>query len=639
MVALAAALLLSARSAAASAPPPLTFQADRLFADPRLGQILLQDNIDLRVGRYRLTGDRLRITLADGSITFDGDAHLALCPCPDPPVTFAALRGRLSATGDLTLSWPRLELFKVPIFALPYLWLRPPDQIGLRSPFVALRGADGLLLGAGVHLPWKSGDEAIRSIDLIAAGYLKGGVELGARLATPAATARIDASLIHGARVAIEARGAFAEASREGVALAFEVDAIRGDRALRGTTDLAAAAAPFDRASIETSIRAFFGPATALFAGGLLARAERGDQGPPPPASIVAGPEASVSLGGALGSLGTWQAGAAGLMLGDAATGDARPVGRAALSASVDARPGPLALHLRAFGRALVAGASEPRTPDLLPLSAALGARLSLELPLIRSFGAAQGEAPLLHWIAPVIELGGLSAVERGDLFRPLFAPVAKALALASGGLSTALGRFAGPSVRLDLRAGALATEAVPTARAEALALARLTADAAFAAGMLELAATSGPPFAQGPADPPAPGFALFANARVGSTRGPALIVDLATASGSDPRAALAIAGPAAAAPSAEIGLFAGSGTTLGVEVAVPFPAALRTSLRADVDLGAGELLAVRGLTEYRHPCGCFSLGLTGAHRVGREGLDLAVLVDLAPALGATLLR
>ncbi len=70
---------------------------------------------------------------------------------------------------------------------------------------------------------------------------------------------------------------------------------------------------------------------------------------------------------------------------------------------------------------------------------------------------------------------------------------------------------------------------------------------------------------------------------------------------------------------------------TGGAEVSIPWAKVVRTGARADVDLDARALLAVKGLAEYRHPCGCFGLGVVVAHRMGREGVDAAVTVDLVP--------
>jgi hypothetical protein len=83
--------------------------------------------------------------------------------------------------------------------------------------------------------------------------------------------------------------------------------------------------------------------------------------------------------------------------------------------------------------------------------------------------------------------------------------------------------------------------------------------------------------------------------------------------------------------PGDALAYLAESGVTLGAEMAIPWTRAFRTGARIDADLAAGAVLAVRGIAEYRHPCGCLGLGLLAAHRAGREGVDVAVTVDVVP--------
>jgi hypothetical protein len=90
-------------------------------------------------------------------------------------------------------------------------------------------------------------------------------------------------------------------------------------------------------------------------------------------------------------------------------------------------------------------------------------------------------------------------------------------------------------------------------------------------------------------------------------------------------------AGAWAALPGDDLAYLAAGGWTGGAEVSLPFRRIVRTSVRADVDLEARTLLALHGLVEYRHPCGCFGLGVVAGQRVGREGADVAVSVDLVP--------
>jgi hypothetical protein len=619
-------LILSLAAEARADPPDhVTFQARRVEADPGLEDVTLEGGVDVRYGRYRLRGERLHLRFERGAVVFDGDAHLAFCSCERPPFTFAAQSGRVEPTGDLFLRLPRLEVAGLPVLALPYLWLRPPDRPGLLPPIVALRGADGLLLGSGVHLPWRGADGAARALDLTAGVYFEGGAEIGAALATPDTTTKILADEIHGTRVAADARGSVAMDA--GTGLAWSLDAIRGDRALSGTVDLAPAALPFDTGEAEASRRGSLGAVSVVVAGGATAWASRGD------GAILAGPRASLGLGGAIGGVGAWSAEAGGVVLGNAAAEGALPLGRVAGSAEIDARPGPF--ELRATARARGRVATDPEGGDTSSeAAAALG--LDLELPFARAFAVAGG-APLVHWIIPAITLRGAVSALSGPFFVPIGvepgAPPASWIA--ASGVSTALGRYAGPAIRLDLRAGA----AGDASSAQGLLHAQLGVEAPVAAASIEAAAVGERagvevPCLGAPAGSPcgSKGFAALARTRVGSSAGPWIRVELAAQTGDGAGRARAIdEGAWGALPADALVYLATSGVTGGAEVSIPWASVVRTGARADVDFDARALLAVKGLAEYRHPCGCFGLGLVVAHRVGREGVDAAVTVDVVP--------
>lgn len=552
-------------------------------------------------------------------MVFSGEARAAFCPCAEPPLTFLAAGGRLEPPGDLFLRFPRVAVAGVPIVALPWLWLRAPDQVGLLPPLFAVRGADGALLGSGVHLPWHGANGAVEALDLTAGGYVKGGAELGARLVTAGSDAAVTADLIHGTRIALEARGVVRPEAQPSVGVAWTLDAVRGDRARSGTVDLSAAAQPFDTAAAELSRRAEAGPVSLVIAAGAVARALRGE-GP-----LAAGPRAALALGGALGGLGSWSADAAGVVLGDGAGPlvQAFALGRASAGAEIDARPGPFELRAAARARARFAGDGDSS-------EAAAATRVDVELPFARTFPVA-GEAPLVHWITPSLSVRGAVAEQRGPFFVPLGGAVPGASWIAAAGISTALGRYAGPALRLDARAGATGGVAEG---ARGLLHARLGVDTRLAAAAIEAAAVgeqAGAPREPTSASPRS--AALLGRVRVGAAEGPWLRLDAAAQTGLAAGQARAVASGAwAALPGDGLAYLAAPGWTGGAEASVPWTRAVRTAARADVDLAAGSLLAVRGLAEYRHPCGCFSLGLAAAHRVGRDGVDVALSVDVVPA-------
>lgn len=540
-------------------------------------------------------------------MVFDGDAHLAPCPCPRPPLTLAASAGRFEAPGDLVLRSPRVELFGRPVLALPWLWIRAPERVGLLPPLLALRGADGLLVGSGVHLPWSAGE---RALDLGVGAFTAGGVELSATLISPGSRARVVVDEVRGTRAALEARGASA-AGR--AALAWDLDAVRGDRAGSGTVELAAAARPFDTGAAEASLRVPAGAVQIVAAAGLAARAERGE-GP-----IAAGPRASVSVAGPIGRAGSWSAGGSAVMLGDGADRGALPLAQADAAAQIDARPGPVELRGSTGARAAFAGPAAATASPSQEVAAA--ARLEVALPFARTFAGA-----LTHWIVPTIAVRGAVADVRGELFAPIGGAPPPAAWMTSAGISTALGRYAGPSIRLDARAGA-AGDAVTLARG--LFHARFGVDARLAAAALEAAAV-GDGVGRAASDR---AWALLARSRLGAEDGPFVRVDAAAQGSRAPFGAGAARAVAAGAwawlPGDPLAYFADGGITAGAELSVPWAAVARASARADVDLATGTLLAVRGAAEVRHPCGCLSVGLAGAHRLGREGVDVSLTFAL----------
>jgi hypothetical protein len=214
----------------------------------------------------------------------------------------------------------------------------------------------------------------------------------------------------------------------------------------------------------------------------------------------------------------------------------------------------------------------------------------------------------------------------RGDLFSPIGGALPPAAWMTSAGISTALGRYAGPALRLDARAGAAGDA---TVLARALLHARLGVDARLAAVAMEAAAV-GDGVGAARADR---AWAVLLRSRLGAEDGPFVRVDAAAQGARTPDGAGAARAVAAGAwawlPGDPLAYFAESGITLGAELSVPWAAWARTSARADVDLETGTLLSVRGTAEVRHPCGCLSVGLAGAHRLGREGVDVSLTLAL----------
>src|SRR6185312_16258407 len=111
-------------------------------------------------------------------------------------------------------------------------------------------------------------------------------------------------------------------------------------------------------------------------------------------------------------------------------------------------------------------------------------------------------------------------------------------------------------------------------------------------------------------ADAGGPGGAFVARARVGV----------------DPVAARALT-DAPLEPSG--GFLASEGWTGGAGARVPWTAWLASTAGADADLTAKLLVAARAGLELRDRCGCLRVRLDGAHRIGRDGVDVWLALEI----------
>jgi hypothetical protein len=123
-------------------------------------------------------------------------------------------------------------------------------------------------------------------------------------------------------------------------------------------------------------------------------------------------------------------------------------------------------------------------------------------------------------------------------------------------------------------------------------------------------------------------GVAAISHYRLGEADGVHLGVLVAVRYGIDPVAARALT-DAPLEPSS--GLLAQEGWTGGSRLSIPWTRTVTTSVGADGDLSARELLAARGSVELRDPCGCLVVRAAGGHRLGRPGVDVGVTLDFLP--------
>lgn len=591
-------------------------RADNVSFDAKERSLELFGDVRIDSDPFHLRSERIKLSRTKWGIEADGGGRLAFCPCLGTPLTIEFEKAIVAPPGELILQKPKLELYGVPIMYLPWFWLRSAEKVGVLPPDVAYRGRDGFYLGEGVHLPWK--DRGAReSLDLRGGAYLVGGFVADARLLTPvgATKARWDRLRGHDG-LQIDARGATES-------VAWDADVLRGRRAVVMTTDLDAAAKPYDRAAAAASTAV--GPI--LTQAGYRAVTRRGGDLERIDAS---GPFVALRSSGAVipGArdrapwAATWDATVEGGALSSLRT---RTVSyaRGELGARAATDLGPVIGELSARGAGdLVA------EPDRNGRDVAGSARLRFGLPLAHAYAPRDLDPhdrndPVLHVIEPFAETGILHAsgdALLGTLPGRGLAAVDGTAPITDAGFVTTLGRWARrESLTLGASGGFAydVNDGMRGAGTTALLRARGAASMSLVGFDVESGHTKR-------------GHAVTARARVGRADGLRLRANVAARDGIDPVLARALT-DAPLEPSA--GFLADTGTTGGATLVVPWTRSITTSIGADGDASARELVAFRGGFDLRDRCGCVTLHANGAHRIGREGVDIWVTLDFAPSL------
>jgi hypothetical protein len=121
-------------------------------------------------------------------------------------------------------------------------------------------------------------------------------------------------------------------------------------------------------------------------------------------------------------------------------------------------------------------------------------------------------------------------------------------------------------------------------------------------------------------------GGGFVARARVGPASGLHLAAHAAERDGVDPLVARALVDAPLEPASGFLSL---AGWTGGVRLALPVGRRITARAGADVDLDARQLVAAAGAIELHDPCNCLVVRATAAHRIGRDGADVWITVDL----------
>ena len=124
-------------------------------------------------------------------------------------------------------------------------------------------------------------------------------------------------------------------------------------------------------------------------------------------------------------------------------------------------------------------------------------------------------------------------------------------------------------------------------------------------------------------------GRVFVGKARLGEQDGWHLAVKAAGRVGIEPLIARALAAPSAKEPSG--GWLAAEGWSGSVEAKAKLTRSVGVTVSAEEDLTSRTLLDLHGFIGYAHPCRCISVDGFAGKRLGRDGIDVWVSIDLAP--------
>jgi hypothetical protein len=610
-----AAMVIATGTSAARAdePPeamPVAFGADQVRFDPRTRELDAQGRVQLDARPFYLTSDSLKLRRVGIGVELEGQGEASFCLCVDPPMSVRFRGATVAPPHDLVLYGPVLEVFGVPVAWAPAVWLRSPARFGLLPPELAWRGADGLLIGGGLHVPWRDGDAA-RGIDLRAGGYTEGGIRAAVDMRSAISETSVTWDHLHGDDgIVLDLRGSTATTSgTRPDSTAWEIDALRGGRAVKATTDLDMAARPFDRAQAQAAWRV--GGWT--FASGIRTVALRGgdllDTG-------VGGPVVTARRAEAIERAGAYDAMVEGGSVGGPGV-ERASFARGETGGMVTARFGAAGATLSARFAGDIADEGTG-----VGVNGAAQSRAILALPFARAFASPDDADPWVHRVEPYLSLGAMAAHSSGILA----VAAGRGTALPNGtrwvavlGLDNALGRW-GSRAAGEVEAsggvigGELSRPPLPLLRARA----------ALGGRWVGLRGELARVFALSNGD--TSGGVLRVEGRIGPESLLHVSVHAAGRDGVDPLLARALV-DAPLEPTS--GFLVATGWTGGARLGVPIGSRVTMRAGAEFDRTAPYLVAALGALELHDACQCVVVRAAAAHRVGRDGVDVWLSVDL----------
>jgi hypothetical protein len=582
----------------------VSFSADEVRFDAHSRTLDASGHVAVDESPFHLTSPALTLRRIPQGVRLEGQGRVAFCPCLGTPLAIRFAEATVAPPHDLVLEDPVLEVFGLPVAWLPAVWLRSTGRAGLLPPDVEWRGRDGFFAGGGFHVPWSNGDTH-EGLSVRAGGYAEGGVALDTSLTAGTTVTRVHWDRLRSEDgVGVDARGSATPGSDGSETVRWRVSALRGARAVQATSDVGAAAQPLDRAGAEM---AWLGEGWTA-ATGVRTMAARGgrflDAG-------AGGPTIALRRADAIGAFGAYDATVEGGQVAGAGVGATSFV-RAEAGSLLAARAGLLGASLSLRGAGDLAA-----DPGGARAEGGAESRLAFDLPLARSYASGEPLDPWVHTTDPRLE----AAVLASHAGRPLV-PAGRAMAWPDGAAwVTALGwdnrvdrASSRARVDVDVTAGLAGTDDSYSALVRARAgiegpWVALTAD-----------------FARALAPRSTSGGALISRARVGPAAGLNLAVHVAERDRVDPQLARVLVDPVLEPESA---FLAAPGWTGGAAAALPVGSRLTLRGAVEADLDARTLVATSGAIEAHDPCNCVVLRLSGAHRIGREGVDVWLSVDL----------
>lgn len=599
-------------AASASRCEGIHYRADEMEVDGDEGIADLRGNVRAQRGNYSLRSDRVRLERGSASaeprLEADGDGEIGLCRDPDAPVTVGFSSADLGG-GDAVLYDPTLRVGGVPVFWLPALALRSPGEIGLLPAMVAWRGGDGLLLGTGLHVPLP---DARRTLDVSIAGYVEGGGRVGVRYESETSEADAQWDHLRTSGAALRARGALGD----DVGVAWYADAVRERRGVESLMALEPAARRYDRVE---------GLVGGSRAGWLHALSLRGDspRGGPLDDWTSGAARAFSAFGVGLRrdvALDVAASVDTSAQLDQGARSDvATASGQADLSGASHWGPVLAALRLRQVTAVQSGGEVEGRAA-----TAWVG---TLSLPLVRDVWV--DGRPWRHVLEPVMEVGGAYSVGGGvdGAWRAGVAPENASEegldGVAGAGVSSNIGVPAGAyALSVDVRGGIVHTRTTQVAAiawqlsgsVEAASLRSVGGSTAHLGSAVDRGTTT-------------PSVSTLSTLRMGPTN--AFGVGLSVETRNGPSSHLARRLVRRGLDAVDAPWLDDDGTTAGADVVWPVGPQFAIGARGSFHVERHRGLLAWGFAGYRHPCGCLAVSAGAGSRLGREGFDAIVQVDL----------